>query len=795
MNRSLVVALILIIALLSVSATAGVATAERGDPGAQAPPFNETTVGSAVTTESASSSLKPYVVTAMSESAIDTEQLASYGNVGVQTERYIEVRISPNNRSAIERLSWVSDLRPAVRPEGQNIPGSSDGSSLGVEEAHSSGITGKGVTVGVIDTGFDVSNPVIEPNVIDSRSFTTTQQDSAHGTSVAEVVTQAAPDSDLHLASTDNNIQTKRAIEYLTEQNVDIIVMSLSFPAYEDDGDHFLTSAVSQAESEGTLFVTSAGNYAQRHWEGPFRTTDGDSVHEWTASGVERNCIPGCQSQLSGSVHITLRWEDTGQASDYGIGLYNPETEEYITTAAQVRSTKTNKYVNLRATLAEQPVDLIIANTDGTADDEVEVLVTSGASSIENRVPGSSLSAPADVPAAFTVAAYEVGSERIAPYSSRGPTDDGRLGVDVTGYTNIHVNNGLYGQDRFVFSGTSASAPYVGGVAALTTAQSGDIPAAGVADTLRSSSDDILDPGRDPISGSGVINTTAATNTGETPTDYKKLTTAVSPRTITANQSTAVTITVTDADNDEPIQDASVSIAELNLSATTDVNGEAVLSATPRLAGDYPVLVRAEGYAPANSTLTVTAVDGSGGDANSEVQLRVTDTPGGVEPNATFTSTYEIENAGTAASAYTIETNTDSPDVTVVNFSGDIQSSASKDNPPSASTDPVEVGEAASVTVKYSVTSAANGTVIITTTAREPLSGANQTLSQNVSIQTVPQDPTQRALRISGKQDPTQLTQNDVTAAITRFSRETAVNGINIRQDDITTLITLFERN
>jgi major cell surface glycoprotein (TIGR04216 family) len=58
-----------------------------------------------------------------------------------------------------------------------------------------------------------------------------------------------------------------------------------------------------------------------------------------------------------------------------------------------------------------------------------------------------------------------------------------------------------------------------------------------------------------------------------------------------------------------------------------------------------------------------------------------------------------------------------------------------------------------------------------------------------------PEDPTQRALEITGKNDPSQLAQDDVTAAITRFNRDQSVNGVRINQDDVTAIITLFERD
>lgn len=58
-----------------------------------------------------------------------------------------------------------------------------------------------------------------------------------------------------------------------------------------------------------------------------------------------------------------------------------------------------------------------------------------------------------------------------------------------------------------------------------------------------------------------------------------------------------------------------------------------------------------------------------------------------------------------------------------------------------------------------------------------------------------PADPTERALQITGKDNPGELTQDDITSALTRFNRGESANGIKITQDDVTSLITLFERN
>lgn len=594
------IALILVSTLLMISVTAGVTAVE---PDRQAPPLNETPAGSTVTDDSTASEPTSYVVTATNISAIDTEQITQYGKIGVQTDKTIEVRMTPTNHTRVENITWVTHVRPAIKPYHAAVPGSSNGSSLGVKRAHRTGITGDNVTVGVIDSGFDPSNPIIASQVVGVRSFSLVSPDPAHGTSVAEVVAQTAPDSELVLVSITNSIQTKRAVEYLITQDVDIIVMSGGFAAYDDDGDHLFTDVISRAKSEGIVFITSAGNYAQTHWEGDFRTTDGDNRHEWTVEGDEQNCLQGCQIPLSGTVEVYLKWTDTGQSSEYGIGLYDPVTEEYVATATTVESTETNEYVAVRATPTGQPLNLVISNTDGMPDDEIEVVATAGITQLTERVPESSIIAPADVPAAFTIAAYQAGNRQVAPYSSRGPTDDGRIGIDATGYTNIQVKNGLYRQTPFVFAGTSASAPYVAGVAALAT-QSSAIATGEVTETLRSSSDDILTPGDDTVSGAGVINTTAATAT-ETSAESDALSVAVSPETVTANESAVVMITVTDATTGNPVHGATVAASRLNVSGVTDTSGTTALAVTPRLTGNYSISVSATGYVTINTTLRV----------------------------------------------------------------------------------------------------------------------------------------------------------------------------------------------
>lgn len=274
---------------------------------------------------------------------------------------------------------------------------------------------------------------------------------------------------------------------------------------------------------------------------------------------------------------------------------------------------------------------------------------------------------------------------------------------------------------------------------------------------------------------------------------------------------TTVTFTPFPIDGDRTPRDITVTVENATVAAPNVTNTT-----------DVPIQIdftdSANGQASANATLTTTAEEpdeggngagGSGGDgdddSNSGTQsqtetltLHAVDVPETVQPNSTFSATYEVENAGEAINAYTIEMAVDRDNVTVTGFSGDIQSSTVDNQPPSASTDAIAVGARATVTISYQVAADTTGNTSLTATTRNPLSGANTTLSQNISIQTTadaPDDPTQRALQITGKSDPRELTQNDVTAVITRFNRGQSVNNVTVTQDDVTATITLFERN
>ncbi|QPV63634.1 pre-peptidase C-terminal domain-containing protein [Halosimplex litoreum] len=130
------------------------------------------------------------------------------------------------------------------------------------------------------------------------------------------------------------------------------------------------------------------------------------------------------------------------------------------------------------------------------------------------------------------------------------------------------------------------------------------------------------------------------------PTVPSRADVSLSTSSINASEPTDLTVTVTDARSGDAVEGATVSISDLQVSATTDASGVATLSVEASSPGDYPVSVSADGYADASATLTV--------ESNSEIPSDAVYSPG--SPAAEFDADLDgrigIGELGTAAEAY-----------------------------------------------------------------------------------------------------------------------------------------------
>ena len=66
-----------------------------------------------------------------------------------------------------------------------------------------------------------------------------------------------------------------------------------------------------------------------------------------------------------------------------------------------------------------------------------------------------------------TLLAFDQNAEDLKGYSSQGPTQDGRRGIDIAGMSHVSTNARGPVEEVFGFNGTSAAAPHVTGAVGL----------------------------------------------------------------------------------------------------------------------------------------------------------------------------------------------------------------------------------------------------------------------------------------------------------------------------------------
>ncbi|MDA0301927.1 MAG: S8 family serine peptidase [Chloroflexi bacterium] len=337
---------------------------------------------------------------------------------------------------------------------------------IGATEWHRSGFTGHGTRVAIVDAGFSGYQQRLGaslPREVTVRSFRSDGQiagSSEHGRRAAELVHAVAPGAHLYFVNFSTVTELSAAVDYLAAEGIDVVSFSLGYIHNgPGDGTGPVNAIVSRGVGAGQLWVVASGNWAQQHWGGPFRDTDGDTVHEF-AQGSRAN---DHHFQAGDLITVSLRWDDQWGAacSDYDLELFGPSgalvrasrnvqncTQDPVE-AFQVLATQTGTYsVRIIEAHAEAPreLNLMVVGTPDRGQPLTFHTLT------------SSLSEPADHPDVVTVGALTAGPTRVeAPYSSRGPTVDWRFKPNILAPTG---GNGEPG-------GTSAAAPHVAASAAL----------------------------------------------------------------------------------------------------------------------------------------------------------------------------------------------------------------------------------------------------------------------------------------------------------------------------------------
>jgi len=372
-------------------------------------------------------------------------------------------------RASVEQVSRPALMRPAgLVSEGVEVSGASDW--------HADGLTGAGVRVAVIDIGFAGAEEAIADGDLPAGTVMKDLCDggmdsSFHGTPVAEIVHQMAPDAELHLICVSSQVGLAAAVEYAAEQGITVINHSVGwFNTARGDGsggpgtpDAF----AAEARALGITWINSAGNEALTHWGGDYQPggPTGD-FHAFAPGDITNDALIAAGTTACAA----LKWDAWPATSeDFDLLLVDRTTntvvaESYIDQSSDPKTpTELLCFFNDGAT---RPFGLVIQRYSAVTTPRMDLFFIGG-SGLEHPVEFGSVAEPATSPAVMAVGAACWSSGVRQPFSSWGSPWSPKpeiLGPDG-------VSSPVYGVgddcDWNGFRGTSAAAPHVAGAAAL----------------------------------------------------------------------------------------------------------------------------------------------------------------------------------------------------------------------------------------------------------------------------------------------------------------------------------------
>ncbi len=379
-------------------------------------------------------------------SALETRDTESIFRYLTELDHVIAVRL-PDLRSAERR---------GLAGEGVGV--------VGAEAWHRVGFSGEGVRIGVLDLGFSGYEALLGeelPEGVTVKKFGWYDEQEVHGVACAEIVHALAPDATLFFAWYDgSDAALGEAVAWLTAQKVDIITHSAGGVLGPRDGTGWDARLVEETVAQEVLWVNSAGNEAEVHYRGVFTDQDGDGYHEFRP-GV--SVVP---IHNLGYIRVYLTWEDDWHRPTQDLELVIFDGGGDVIAASEDPQDGSVGQMPAEWIVLHPDDDIIYAAVYAYAIDRpvtFDIFAIGPGARVIGAVAAYSINSPGDAVGALTVGAVEWDSDRLAPYSSQGPTPDGRLKPDISAPTD--VSGRTYGQRGF--DGTSAAAPHVAGAAAL----------------------------------------------------------------------------------------------------------------------------------------------------------------------------------------------------------------------------------------------------------------------------------------------------------------------------------------
>lgn len=459
------------------------------------------------------------------------------GEVVVSTPGVALVELPMRAWPAVAGVAGVEMRRPVpvdIRPERAFLPefGPTVGSAVsivGADAWHAAGIDGTGVRIGVIDF-FDTMywdpaehGPLPQAGVT-ARCFRQGADCTAeffdgndlggeeHGVAVVEILRDMAPGAEIFIGQAETLADYDLLVNWFAGRGVQVISRSLG-SRYDGPGDGRspLGDVAERAVARGMVWINSGGNNGQGQYYRHAVRLAGDRVAFGPTGSETFLPLRGCIAL--GGMRWANDWDRPPEdRTDYDLFVWDSPTGNpaagVVVGSSQRRqrsgaspievipgtycpSAGRSLYIEVRWLAGDVTGDILeILDYGGGFTRHTQAAYSAAVAVVDSRSAGVVAVGAIDPPA----------GGGIGFYSSRGPTNDGRVAPHVSapsGFTST-----VYGGP---FSGTSASAPVVAGAAALFVQAGLAGDARGLGDLIRNSTIDRGAPGPDSTYGTGEL--------------------------------------------------------------------------------------------------------------------------------------------------------------------------------------------------------------------------------------------------------------------------------------------------